>query len=166
MRGAMDIGGLGFWEPAGLAVNAAAGQPAPMQDAQFQCDMEVRDYECDLQGIVNNANYQHYLEHARHLFLRARGFDFAALTARGIHLIVTRIEIDYKHPLRGGERFRVHLRLERLTRIRFVFHQEITRLDDGRLIIRARVVTAAMNPQGRPIFPEELERLLEPGVSS
>jgi len=136
-----------------------------MQDAQFHCDMEVRDYECDLQGIVNNARYQHYLEHARHLFLRAHGFDFAELTARGIYLIVTRIEIDYKHPLRAGERFRVHLRLERLTRIRFVFHQEIARLDDGQLIVRARVVTAAMNPQGRPVYPEELERLLAPAVS-
>ena len=25
----------------------------------FSLEMEVRDYECDLQGIVNNANYQH-----------------------------------------------------------------------------------------------------------
>ena len=25
----------------------------------FQTRMEVRDYECDIQGIVNNANYLH-----------------------------------------------------------------------------------------------------------
>ena len=34
----------------------------------FELEMEVRDYECDLQGIVNNANYQHYTEHTRHAF--------------------------------------------------------------------------------------------------
>ena len=28
----------------------------------YELKMKVRDYECDLQGIVNNANYQHYLE--------------------------------------------------------------------------------------------------------
>ena len=27
----------------------------------YELEMKVRDYECDLQGIVNNANYQHYL---------------------------------------------------------------------------------------------------------
>ena len=34
----------------------------------YELKMAVRDYECDLQGIVNNANYQHYTEHTRHMF--------------------------------------------------------------------------------------------------
>ena len=45
--------------------------------------MKVRDYECDLQGIVNNANYQHYLEHTRHEFLLSTGVSFAALHEQG-----------------------------------------------------------------------------------
>ena len=133
-----------------------------METPLFSWESEVRDYECDLQGIVNNAVYQNYLEHARHLFLRENGIDFAEVTARGIYLIVTRIEIDYKSPLRSGDRFRVDLRLERLTRIRFAFLQEIHRLGDGeeKLAIRAKVTTAAMNEQGRPMFPRELDGLL------
>ena len=27
----------------------------------FETRMEVRDYECDIEGIVNNANYLHYM---------------------------------------------------------------------------------------------------------
>ena len=35
------------------------------QNYLFSIDLKVRDYECDLQGVVNNANYQHYMEHTR-----------------------------------------------------------------------------------------------------
>lgn len=40
-----------------------------MEKYIYELKMKVRDYECDLQGIVNNANYQHYIEHTRHEFL-------------------------------------------------------------------------------------------------
>ena len=43
----------------------------------YELEMKVRDYECDLQGIVNNANYQHYLEHTRHEFLTSVGITIA-----------------------------------------------------------------------------------------
>ena len=41
----------------------------------YELKMKVRDYECDLQGIVNNANYQHYTEHTRHEFLLQSGIS-------------------------------------------------------------------------------------------
>ena len=47
--------------------------------------LQVRNYECDMEGIVNNAVYLNYLEHARHQFLRSAGIDFAELTQQGIH---------------------------------------------------------------------------------
>ena len=52
-------------------------------DYIYELKMKVRDYECDLQGIVNNANYQHYLEHTRHEFLSSTGVSFAALHEQG-----------------------------------------------------------------------------------
>ena len=45
----------------------------------FETRIEVRDYECDIEGIVNNANYLHYLEHTRHLFLKSIGVSLAKL---------------------------------------------------------------------------------------
>ena len=56
----------------------------------FETEMEVRDYECDIQGIVNNANYLHYAEHTRHLFLLQTGLSFARLHEQGIDAVVAR----------------------------------------------------------------------------
>ena len=62
----------------------------------FETRMEVRDYECDIEGIVNNANYLHYMEHTRHLFLKACGLSFAEMHAKGTDAVVHRIDIQYK----------------------------------------------------------------------
>ena len=53
-----------------------------MSEFVFVLDMEVRDYECDLQGVVNNSVYQNYLEHTRHKYLKSTGIDFAELAAK------------------------------------------------------------------------------------
>ena len=134
-----------------------------MDTDNFSWQSEVRDYECDMQGIVNNAVYQNYLEHARHLFLKNIGIDFAEVTLRGIYFIVTRIEIDDKYPLRAGNRFSVTAEIERVSRVRFAFLQEITCRDNDKLCIKARVMESAMNREGRPIYPRELEDLF-PGM--
>lgn len=129
-------------------------------DTVFSVAMEVRDYECDMQGIVNNAVYQHYLEHARHKFLQSIGLDFAEVTARGIHLVVARAELDYRAPLRSGDAFRVEARVARESRLRFVFIQRIIRDRDQRTMLDARITGVALDAQGRPSCPVDiLDRL-------
>jgi acyl-CoA thioester hydrolase len=103
----------------------------------FRLEFAVRDYECDLQGIVNNANYQHYLEHARHEFLLSKGINFSELHQEGIDLIVTRVEIDYKFPLKSRDRFFVTVNIRREGILRLVFVQDILRITDEKHIIHA-----------------------------
>ena len=121
----------------------------------FSLEFMVRDYECDLQGVVNNANYQHYLEHARHEFLISKGVSFVQLHQRGVDLIVTKVEIDYKHPLRSLDKFTVKLNLEREGNARLVFIQDIFRLPDEKLVAHARV-TGVATKKGRPVSPGNL----------
>ena len=126
----------------------------------FTLEMAVRDYECDLQGVVNNAVYQNYLEHARHEYLKSIGIDFAALTARGINLVVTRAEIDYKFSLTSGDRFLVAVRPERLSPVRLGFRQDIYLLPDRKVVVKALITGTALNAKGRPQIPLELEEAL------
>jgi acyl-CoA thioester hydrolase len=126
----------------------------------FSLKLAVRDYECDLQGVVNNAVYQHYLEHARHEFLKSIGVDFIAYAAKGINFVVVRAELDYRAALRPGDEFVVRVELERESRLRIAFLQEIRRVSDNALIVKARIVGTAINQRGRPELPEEVERLL------
>ncbi len=114
-----------------------------MEKYIFSLRMKVRDYECDLQGIVNNANYQHYTEHTRHEFLLAHGVSFAALHDQGIDCVVARINMQFKVPLRSGEEFDSCLWLKK-DGIKFVFMQDIFRASDHKLVLRAQVDTVCI----------------------
>lgn len=125
------------------------------QATAFELEMKVRDYEVDLQGIVNNAVYQHYLEHARHEYLISRNIDFAALHAQGKDLIVARIEIDYKYPLKSRDRFKVTLQVKKEGPLKVIFEQTILRLPDNKVIIQARVSGICLQ-DGRPVRPDHI----------
>ena len=126
----------------------------------FELEMKVRDYECDLQGIVNNANYQHYIEHTRHEFLLSTGISFAKLHEEGIDAVVARITMAFKTPLRSGDTFVSKLAL-RKDRIKYVFNQDIYRLSDMKLVLKAEVDTVVLQNgeliPGSPLFDEKFK---------
>lgn len=123
----------------------------------FEMPLKVRDYEVDSQGIVNNANYLHYLEHTRHEFCEERGFTFRDMQHQGIDPVVTKIEIEYRTPLRLGEMMISRLWIERKG-VRFIFHQDIF-APDGSVAVSALVSVVALK-DGRPSRGELLAKAL------
>ncbi len=132
-----------------------------MKEYQFRLDFQVRDYECDLQGVVNNAVYQNYLEHTRHEFIKQLGLDFAELAQRGINLVVLRAELDYKRSLRSGDNFWVGLNLERVSPLRFAFRQDLFLTKNNQLVLNAKITGTGVNAKGRPELPVEIKNILE-----
>lgn len=130
-------------------------------DSTFVLPMSVRDYEVDMQGIVNNSVYQNYLEHARHEYLKTIGIDFAKCARDGINLVVIRAELDYKASLTSGDPFQVALQIRRESRARLSFFQEITRTSDGKCILKAKIIATALNTRGRPAIPKKLLDIIE-----
>ncbi len=125
---------------------------------QYELEFKVRDYECDLQGVVNNSVYQNYLEHTRHEFLISMGLDFAELFRKGIVAVVARADIQYKTPLKSGDKFISRLSVEKQG-IKYLFHQDIYRLPDEKLSIKA-VITAVTVVDGKLKNSEELDAAL------
>ena len=76
-----------------------------MKEYIFKLTDKVRDYECDLQGVVNNSNYQHYMEHTRHEFLESLGENFGKMHEKGVDGFVSRVEIQYKTSLKSGDSY-------------------------------------------------------------
>ena len=110
----------------------------------YETRMQVRDYECDIEGIVNNANYLHYAEHTRHLFLKERGLSFAEMHRKGVDAVVARMNLQFKTPLQCDDEFISKIAVEKegikidVIVIDF-FHWYFYRASDNALCFRGRI---------------------------
>ncbi len=133
-----------------------------MEQYTFEIKMKVRDYECDTQGVVNNANYLHYMEHTRHEFLESLGVSFLELQKKKVDPMVSRIDIQYRSSLTGSDDF-----ISRLTTtregVKLVFSQAIYREKDNQLCTKARVEVVILQ-NGKLTRGDYFDELLEKGV--
>lgn len=128
-----------------------------MERELFRHEMKVRDYECDIQGVVNNANYQHYLEHARHEFLLSQGVSFSKLHNEGIDFMVSKATLEYKSPLRGDDKFYVAIDMRR-EGVKLVCLQNIYRMPDDKLCVKGRIEIVSIE-NGRLTRGEKFDEL-------
>ena len=124
----------------------------------FETRLEVRDYECDIEGIVNNANYLHYIEHTRHLFLKSKGVSFAKMHERGLDAVVARMTMQYKVPLRCDDVFISRLAVSKQG-VKFVFQQDLFRENDNVLCFRSTVDLVVMD-HGKLVRESAYDELL------
>lgn len=133
-------------------------------DYIYELEFKVRDYECDLQGIVNNAVYQNYLEHTRHEFLLTANCSFSQLHDEGIDAVVVKSVLEYKSPLRSKDVFVVRLALVRDGYIKFKFIEDVYIKDTNRLVLKGEI-TSVCTQNGRPVksdvLPKELLALMK-----
>ena len=131
----------------------------PLLEPHFEITMEVRDHELDRFGVVNNAVYQNYLEHARHAFLASRGISLTHLLEEKFRPVITRIDLEYLLPLQSGDSFSVQLWLTRLTRVKFQFFQQIQKIPSMQSTTRAHLIGTFLGPNDRPVMPEKMKTL-------
>ena len=117
---------------------------------EFTLDFQVRDYELDQYGVVNNAVYLNYLEHCRHGFMISIGVDPAQVAQEGRALALHQIDVTFHRPLRSRERFRVSVRVAELRGARAVLAQQIVRLPSREPVLEAMAVAVFLDHAGKP----------------
>lgn len=116
----------------------------------MKLDLEVRDYECDAQGIVNNAVYLQYLEHARHKFLLKQKIDFIKLSKEGKDMVVTEAKYSYHKALRPNDLFHVETSVEFSGKLKLLFKQKIFKHEE--LILSAEVTGVCVDYKSGKVF--------------
>jgi acyl-CoA thioester hydrolase len=100
----------------------------------FVLRQDVRFRDLDGMGHVNNAVFLTYMESARIAYLAAHGAGNNPLQ----HLILARMEVDFRSPIALGEQVEVGVRPARLGTKSFELEYEVRA--DGRLAAEARSV--------------------------
>jgi acyl-CoA thioester hydrolase len=125
----------------------------------FKLPIKVRDYECDLQGVVNNSNYQRYMEHTRHEYLGSLGENFGAMHEKGVDAFVSRVDIQFKSSLRSGDTCLSCLRVIK-EGPKLVFYQDIFRTSDDTLAATGKVEIVVVE-NGKLTRGEYFDKLLK-----
>lgn len=108
----------------------------------YTTDIAVRDYELDAEGIVNNANYLHYLELTRHDFCKHCGMSFDEMRRQGIIPVLRKVEIEYLTSLQSGDVMTSCLNMRR-EGPKFMFQQDIYN-QHGDAVVKASVTVVAL----------------------
>ncbi len=132
-----------------------------MTEHHFNWSSEVRGYETDFQGIVNNAVYFNYLDHTRCLQLAHLGVDIKTCAENQLNLVLIHTELSYKHSLTVHDSFLIHSIMTRLSPLKYAFAQSIRLRKDNRLILTANSICCGVNAQsGKPCVVPQLAFLL------
>jgi acyl-CoA thioester hydrolase len=119
-----------------------------------ECSLQVRTYECDTNGHVNNANYLNYLEYARYELLKDIGFDYPKAFEAGYGVYIARIEIDYKKSAITDDHLTIKTWPLKKGAASGILAQHIFRGDE--LLVDAKVTWAFVDKKGTPVrLPKE-----------
>ena len=125
--------------------------PAATGETRFR----VRYSECDPMGVAHHASYFPWLEMGRTELLRTAGVSYADLEARGVFLVVARIEARFKAPARYDDELVLVTRVSGGGRAKIEHEYELWHdAGDGRgkttLLMTGASTLACVDAGGRP----------------
>jgi acyl-CoA thioester hydrolase len=121
-------------------------------------------FETDFGGVVSNTRYLEYIERARYALWHAAGLQVEKTwKEHGVQGVVRRIEVDYLGFAKHEDELEIAVKVGEIGGARLILEYEITRPQDGAMILKAKQTMAFLNTQWRPVrvpqvFLEKLNR--------
>lgn len=134
----------------------------------YTASFEIRHYECDAYGHLNNANYIRYMEEAAFGASASVGYSKARYEAMGYVWLVRATEIEYLKPLLHGETVEVKTWAGDFRRVRSRRMYEFRRVGESDLAARASTDWVYLEAGGghpAPIPPEMIQAFMPEGMS-
>jgi acyl-CoA thioester hydrolase len=131
--------------------------------APFRHRLRVRYSECDLQGVVFNANYLTYMDEAlTELWRVALPGGYAAMVAAGVDLLVAEATVRYRAPARFDDDLELELVVSRLGTTGMT--SDLRVLCEGRLLAEGtlRHVFVTAGEGSKTPIPDDVRRGLQP----
>lgn len=119
-----------------------------------EIQIRVRYAEADPMGYLHHAHYFTYFEMGRTELLRAQGWSYRDIEARGQFIVVVKLSCRFHRPARYDDLLTLRTWVTRVTRARIEHRYELWR--DGTLLTEAESTLACVDRDGQlqPI-PEE-----------
>ncbi|PJZ58682.1 acyl-CoA thioesterase [Leptospira barantonii] len=108
------------------------------EEFRFESRIPVRFSDTDVNGHVNNQNYNSYCDEAKMKAFVTSGVDLEKMKQEGIGPIVYKAEYEYLGDLKYPDTVIVKTKVEFIKKTRAIFHQELYRESDEKLVSRVR----------------------------
>ena len=116
--------------------------------------------ETDAMGVVYYAEYLHFFERSRSLFIRERGMSYAEVEERGIYLPVREANCRYRIPAHYDDLLNIQVGISEWRRASIKFIYNIYKNERSMLIATGFTEHACINKEGRPVrVPEWLREI-------
>lgn len=108
--------------------------------------IRVRYNETDPMGFVHHSNYLTYFEIARTEMLRAAGGNYREIEARGLFVVVAKLECKYRRPAKYDDQLIIRTTVSRVTPAKIEHQYTVVRGDE--ILTEALVTLAIVDGKG------------------